>query len=157
MRRTRAPWSVPCLALVSLLVAVSAEGQIQAGDPRMNDPHRSLKQPHFGGSSNITVLSHIPLGPWSHVMDMEIEQELSRPYAYVARADWNNDPSRPRQTGGPIQYLPHTSKGVDIIDLKDPSKARVLYSWRIPQGEIHQSTGGMDNKYFKLKGRYYDI
>ena len=123
----------------------------------MNDVSRSLKQPHFGGSSNIKVLSHVPLGPWSHVMDIEMEQELSRPYVYVARSDWNNDPERPRQTGGPIQYRKETSKGVDIISIKDPTRAKVLYTWRIPNGEIHQSTGGMDNKYFKLKGRYYDI
>ncbi len=140
-----------------LFVSLPALAQIQVGDPRMNDVMRSLKEPHFGGSSNIKLLSHVPLGAWSHVMDIEMEQELSRPYVYVARADWNNDPERPRQTGGPIQYLPETSKGVDIISIKDPTKAKVIYSWRIPSGEIHQGTGGMDNKYFKLKGRYYDI
>jgi hypothetical protein len=151
--------------LVCILGAAvsSLPAQVQVGDPRMNDPMRSLKEPHLGGSSNVKVLSHIPLGPWSHVMDLEVEQDLSRPYAYVARADWNNDPTtpegnpRPRQTGGPIQYVKTTSKGVDIIDIKDPAKAKVIYSWRIPQGEIHQGTGGMDNKYFKLKGRYYDV
>ena len=141
----------------TVLAASPLAAQIQAGDPRMNDPGRSLKEPHFGGSPNIEVLAHIPLGPWSHVMDMEIEQELSRPYAYVARSDWNNDPERPRQTGGPIQYRKETSKGVDIIDIKDPKRAKVIYSWRIPSGELHQGTGGMDNKYFKTKGRYYDI
>jgi hypothetical protein len=155
-----------CLAiagLVSGLSATAALAQIQVGDPRMNDVGRSLKQPHFGGSSNIHLLSHIPLGGWSHVMDIEMEQELSRPYVYVARADWNNDVTNPdgtpraRQTGAPIEYLKETSKGVDIISIKDPAKAKLLYSWRIPSGEIHLSTGGMDNKYFKLKGRYYDI
>jgi len=138
------------------LVAAPLAAQIQVGDSHMNDVSRSLKEPHFGGSSNIHILSHVPLGAWSHVMDIEMEQELSRPYVYVARADWDNNPDKPRQTGGPIQYLPETSKGVDIISIKDPSHARVIYSWRIPSGEIHQSTGGMDNKYFKLKGRYYD-
>src|SRR5687767_11628403 len=104
-------------ALASALATTTGLAQIQAGDPRMNDPARSLKQPHFGGSSNIHVLSHIPLGGWSHVMDMEIEQELSRPYAYVARADWNNDDTlangqpRQRQTGGPMRYIKETSKG----------------------------------------------
>ena len=155
MRRLPGCSLVPAF-LWSLLAATPALAQIQVGDPRMSDPMRSLKQPHLGGSSNIHVLSHIALGAWSHVMDIEMEQELSRPYVYVARADWNNDPDKPRQTGGAIQYLAETSKGVDIISIKDPNHAKLLYSWRIPSGELHQSTGGMDNKYFKLKGRYYD-
>src|SRR5262249_21041393 len=122
--------------LFAAALATNALAQMQEGGSRENDPMRSLKQPHQGGSTNIKVLSHIPRGPWSHVMDMEIEQELARPYAYVARADWDNNPERPRQTGGPVQYERTTSKGVDIIDLKDPSKARVIYAWRIPDGEL---------------------
>ncbi|MBI4420173.1 MAG: hypothetical protein HY560_05050 [Gemmatimonadetes bacterium] len=157
MRWIAAPSPFLLATFVSAFAVAPVLAQIQVGDPRMNDPMRSLKQPHFGGSSNVHVLSHIPLGPWSHVMDIEMEQELSRPYVYVARADWNNDPNRTRQTGGPVQYLQTTSKGVDIIDIRDPTRAKLIYSWRIPSGEIHQGTGGMDNKYFKVKGRYYDI
>ena len=37
------------------------------------------------GSDNITVEGHIPLGGPLNTMDMEVEQELSRPYAYVSR------------------------------------------------------------------------
>ena len=37
------------------------------------------------GSDNIEVLGHLPLGPALNVADMDIEQELSRPYAYVSR------------------------------------------------------------------------
>src|SRR6185295_998232 len=47
--------------------------------------------------------------------------------------------------------------GVDIISIKDPAKAQVIYSWRIPNAEIHQGIGGRDNTHFKLKGRYYLI
>ena len=38
------------------------------------------------GSDNIEVLGHAPLGPMLSVADIELEQELDRPYAYVARA-----------------------------------------------------------------------
>src|SRR5438309_225555 len=95
-------------------------------------------------SSALESVSHVPLGGWSQVIGVEVEQELSRPYAYVSRDDWAGDVSR-------------TSKGIDIIDIKEPTKARVIYSWRIPNGEIHQGTGGQDSKYFKLKGRQYAV
>src|SRR6202008_863582 len=45
--------------------------------------------PHFKpgeqGSRNIHVTSHVPLGAARTVGDIEIEQELSRPYVYVSR------------------------------------------------------------------------
>jgi hypothetical protein len=37
------------------------------------------------GSDNIEVVSHIPLGGPLSVSDIDIEQELSRPYVYVSR------------------------------------------------------------------------
>ena len=132
------------VAALLLGVAGAAAGQSPTAAPSNNDPMRSLKQPHAGGSSNIKVLSHIPLGGWSQVIGIEMEQELSRPYVYISRDDWAGDVSR-------------SSKGMDIIDIRDPSHARVIYSWRIPNGEIHQGTGGQDSKYFKLKGRYYAV
>ena len=33
------------------------------------------------GSDNIEVLGHLPLGPDENLADMDIEQELGRPYA----------------------------------------------------------------------------
>src|SRR5437660_288008 len=36
-------------------------------------------------SRNVHALSHLPLGPAFTVLDVEVEQELSRPYAYAAR------------------------------------------------------------------------
>jgi len=33
------------------------------------------------GSDNVTVLGHIELGPRLSVADMDVEQEISRPYA----------------------------------------------------------------------------
>jgi hypothetical protein len=93
-------------------------------------------QPKIGGSRNIEVLSHIPLGGFFKVADIEIEQEMERPYVYVS------------------QMLVH---GFTIIDVKEPDKAKVLYRFRIEDAELHQGTGGMDGKYFKVNGRYYYV
>ena len=91
--------------------------------------------PDKPGSDNIEVLGHIPLGPPLSVADMELEQELNRPFAYVSRMVYG-------ETG---------PKGTDIIDLSDPSAPRVIYRWRIEnqdlavRGEAHfapEGTGG---------------
>jgi hypothetical protein len=92
-------------------------------------------------SPNVKLVSHVPLGAENTVMDIEIEQELSRPYVYVTRSNYG------RVTPPPI--------GFDIINLKDPSRARVLMRWRIDRPEVHAGIGGTNGKYFKLKGRYY--
>jgi len=87
------------------------------------------------GSSNMHVIAHIPLGSHVRTGDVEIEQELSRPYAYInTRKDIS---------------------GFDIIDIKDPARAHVIYGWRIANPELHLGGGGMDIHYFKTHGRYY--
>ena len=91
------------------------------------------------GSDNIEVLGHIPLGPRLSVADMDVEQELDRPYAYVARMVYG--------TEGP--------RGTDIISLEDPENPELLYEWRIENQDLHQGTGGMDVKHFKWNDRYY--
>ena len=48
-------------------------------------------------------------------------------------------------------------KGTDIINLEDPENPEVIYRWRIENQDLHQRTGGMDVKYFKLDGRYYVV
>lgn len=87
------------------------------------------------------VVAHIPLGPRLSVADMDMEQELHRPFAYVAR----------------MQYGPEGPKGMDIINFEDERKPRVVYRWRIENQELHLPTGGMDAKHFKLDGRYYVV
>lgn len=93
------------------------------------------------GSDNMEVLGHVPLGKTSSVTDMELEQELSRPYAYVSRASIVD--------GGP--------KGMDIVDLSDPSQPEVILRWRLENQDLLQNRGGMDVKYFKTDGRYYVV
>jgi hypothetical protein len=89
------------------------------------------------GSQNVRVLAHVPHGGEFHATDVEIEQELSRPYVY---ASGYNSPTV-----------------FHIIDIRDLARARVIYTWRIENDELHRGAGAMDNKYFKLKGRYYDV
>lgn len=93
------------------------------------------------GSDNVEVLGHLPLGPRLSVADMELEQELHRPYAYVAR----------------MQYGPVGPKGVDIISIADPEQPELLYEWRIENQDLHLPTGGMDTKHFKWNDRYYAV
>ena len=89
------------------------------------------------GSDNIKVLSHLPLGTRTSVADIDLEQEVDRPYAYVGRTEGE--------------------KGLDIIDLHDPENAKRIYSWRIEDQDLHLGMGGMDVKHFKWKGRYYVV
>ena len=89
-----------------------------------------------GGSPNVKLLAHIPLGGYFRVMDNEIEQEPNRPYTYVAQS-WDR-------------------AGFSIISTKD-YQFKKLYSWTIENPELHGGTGGMDGKYFKLKGKYYYV
>ena len=87
------------------------------------------------GSDNIEVVAHVPLG--GSVCDIEIEQEMSRPYAYVCRSGEN--------------------AGVDVIDVADPENAKVIHRWRIEDLNIHMGAGGKDMKIFKWDGRDYVV
>ena len=97
--------------------------------------------PEKPGSDNIEVLSHLPLGPRLNVSDIELEQEISRPYAYVGR----------------MVYGFEGEKGMDVIDLSDPRAPKVIYRWRVENQDLHLGLGGMDVKYFKWDGRYYVV
>src|SRR5437016_875412 len=98
-------------------------------------PAFGQEPPGKEGSANMHVVAHIPLGSQVRTGDVEIEQELSRPYVYInTRKD---------------------ESGFDIISLKEPSRAHVIYEWRIANPELHLGGGGMDIEYFKTHGRYY--
>jgi hypothetical protein len=127
-------WWTTLAASGTLAGGLAAVGSAQEGVAPVAAPGviTGVKQ---GGSPNVHVVCHIPLGGFFRVMDNELEQD--RPYAYVSQAR-----DRP---------------GFSIIDLKDPEHCRLLYNWRIENAELHQGLGGMDGKYFKLKGRYYYV
>jgi len=86
------------------------------------------------------VIAHVPLpgGP-TNAADVEIEQETSRPFAYVSRA----------------RYADVGEIGFDVIDLSVPSRARVIHRWRIENPELHRGPGALDPKYLRRNGRYY--
>jgi len=123
----------PASSLVILILASVSTAVAQYHAPGAMSP------PGGQGSSNVHVLSHVALGRVFTVGDIEVEQELSRPYSYVPRLDGTTH-----------------SAGMNIISLKDPTRSRSIYYWRIDKPELHQGIGGLQNKYFKLKGRYYD-
>ncbi len=126
--------AVTILATLAItLVPISVVGQQASGyaQPFMGNT------PKVGGSNNMDIQSHLPLGGFFRVTDVEIEQELSRPYAYVSQ-------TRDRA-------------GFSIIDVSDPEAAEVIYRWTIEDVDLHLGLGGMDAKYFKTNDRYYFV
>ncbi len=91
----------------------------------------------MGGSPNIRLLGHVPLGGYFRVTDDALEQDPTRPYAYVSQAR-----DRP---------------GFTIIDLHDLNNIHALYTWHIENPEQHRGFGGSNGKYFKSHGRYYYV
>src|SRR5215471_4633459 len=97
---------------------------LPSADLGAQDPYTSvipgIKQ---GGSSNIHVLSHLN-AEGAGTTDITVEQELSRPYVYTGH--WR------------------VPSGVDIISLKDVTKPRLLWSWRIDNANLHQGSGSLN-------------
>ena len=126
------------VAATAFLGAISLSAQQNPNNPGpypSHAGHTTSPAPGARGSSNMKVLSHVPVGGFLHVSDIELEQELSRPYVYLDR-----------------RFQP---SGFDIINIKDPSKAYVMYSWRIENPELHVGSGALGPMYVKTKGRYY--
>ena len=99
--------SVLGIGLIVLVLPTVAAAQHAPG---------AMSSPGVQGSSNVNVMSHVPLGRVFTVGDIEVEQELSRPYSYVPRLDGSNH-----------------SAGLNIISLKDPHNAKSIWYWRIEQ------------------------
>ena len=120
------------IAVLGLLAPLAVDAQVRER-PHMTD------QPGVktGGSENIGIMRHIPLGGFFRVTDIELEQDPDRPYAYVSQA--------------------RERAGFSIIDISDPENAHTIYRWTIEDVELHQGLGGMDGKYFKTNGRYYFV
>jgi hypothetical protein len=90
-----------------------------------------------GGSPDIEVVAHIPLDGYFSSAGVDVEQDLTRPYAYVGRMmEW---------------------AGFTIISLADPQHAHVIYDWRIPDAARHIGYGGENGRYFRLGTRSYYI
>src|SRR5712672_3293235 len=90
------------LAFITLcLPAASAQGQAFPPDAAF--------VPGTQGSRNIKIMSHLPPGRMFTVTDVEVEQELSRPFAFVSRMHGNN-----RCAGFYIISLKNTEKAQDI-------------------------------------------
>jgi hypothetical protein len=116
------------------------------------------------GSRNMTIVAHMPLGGaepvapgttaanpnaaprqtnpndalarlGSKTADITMEQELSRPYVYICH-----------------RFSP---TGFWIINIKDPSKPKVLYDWVMENPDLHRGSQALGPMYAKSKGRYY--
>jgi hypothetical protein len=135
MARTRlAPFAALLLSGTLLTLHASpASAQDASGQPPVSSGN--LPNGKVGGSANMHLIAHVPLGGFFRVADGDIEQELSRPYAYIA------------QTRDRI--------GFTILNLKDLNNVKVLYRWKIENTALHQGLGTLRPKYFKLNGRYY--
>src|SRR5882672_6071948 len=116
-----------------LLLTAPAAAQVYHPDPA----------PGEQGSTNIKVVGHLPLNVAApfNTSDIEIEQELSRPYVYVDHAN-EAAATSPRI-------------GFDIVSIKNPAKPQVIYSWQIENAELHRGAGSLGPTIIKTKGRYY--
>ena len=88
-----------------------------------------------GGSTNVRLIAHLPTGGYFRAGGIDLEQELERPYVYVARM--------------------LDQAGFDIVDIRNPAQPSVIYSWRFDRAVARTGLGGESLKYFKVKGRYY--
>src|SRR5712672_2732552 len=71
-----------------------------------------------GGSANVHPIGHLQLDSAHKTADITIEQELSRPYAYIAH-----------------RLVP---SGIEIISIKNPSKPVLLWKWFVENAELHK-------------------
>ena len=88
-----------------------------------------------GGSANVHLVAHVPLGGTFRTADADLEQELSRPYAYVAQT------ARPARLHDPRSQGSEQRQGALPLADRERRAAR--------------GAGGLRTKYFKLNGRYY--
>ena len=98
------------------------------------------------GSDNLTVVAHLPLGEFRTISDVEVEQDMSRPYAYVGRQ---------LASGRPAETL--VARGMDVVDISDPAWPKVIHRWRIEDPDLHVGGGGKDIKSFSWDGRHYVV
>lgn len=139
MSRSSAPDTAGLLAVAVTLTCLTAAPGLAQGPEgphpfNYRNPGDALA-PGQRGSVNIEALGNMPLGGFLHIADIEVEQEVARPYVYVSK-----------------RFHP---TGMDILSIEDPGNPELIYSWRIENSELHQGSGALDSRYFKLDGRYY--
>ena len=120
------------------LAAPDSSAQVTCfGDPTCVQPETGhpVGRP---GTPNIEVVSHQPLpgAPFSHA-DIEVEQELNRPFVYIAQR--------------------FGASGFYAISIEDERQPEVLYRYVVDDPDLHLGTGCVDIKYAKAEGRYYVI
>ena len=94
---------------------------------------RAQHPPGQQSSANMRYVAHIPLAGTGDVNDIEIEQELSRPYVYLSG---------------------RAAVGFHIIEVRDIHRPMKLWRWQIETADLHPGRA-LENKYFKLENRYY--
>ena len=132
------PFTLTLAALTVGLMGSSARAQVTCfGDPTCVQPETGYPVGHRG-TPNIEVVSHIPLPGerFSHA-DIEIEQELDRPFVYIAQ-----------RLG---------AAGFYAISIEDERRPKVLYHYTVDDPDLHLGSGCLDPKYAKAEGRYYLI
>jgi len=112
------------------LTASTASAQVMCfGDPNCVQPETgyAVGQP---GTPNIEVVSHRPLPGqrFSHA-DIEIEQEMDRPFVYIAQR--------------------HGASGFYALSIEDPEHPQVLYRYTVDDPDLHLGSGCVDIKYAK--------
>ena len=130
--------SVLSTALALGVVASGASAQVTCfADPNCVQPVTgyAVGQP---GTPNIEVVSHKPLpgDRFSHA-DIEIEQEMDRPFVYIAQR--------------------FGASGFYALSIEDPERPEVLYHYVVDDPDLHLGSGCVDIKYAKAEGRHYVI
>jgi hypothetical protein len=117
--------------LLIALVTLALSTVVGAQDPGVSVPDTTK----HGGSKKVHEMAHVMThsGPMK-AADIEIEQDLGRPYVYVCG---------------------FTNYDVQIYDISNPARPKMIYDWVIEHPELHRGPGAMDGKYFKINGRYY--
>jgi hypothetical protein len=139
IRSATLPLLLALLAVAPALLPVGSLAAQTGQDPgpwpgRFGRPGDGLP-PGERGTPNMEVVGHIPLGGYLHVADVEIEQDLDRPFAYVSKR--------------------FTPTGIDVVSLEDEEHPEVIWRWRMENAELHLGSGALDGRYFKHDGRYY--
>ena len=142
-------------AAVTLLVTVALSAQAQ---------HPAGQQ----GSSNITIVSHLPLAGAEKLLPGSTNAPANPNAAAAVRNPLINealqelgtrtaDITMEQELSRPYVYICHrfAPTGFWIVSIKDPGKPVIIYDWKIENAELGRGSGALGPMYAKSKGRYY--